>query len=186
MLEMCFRIEGMPMLSTTNPEKIYFEDKHLVLPVLENVAMSNGSLWDCHKSTTVPGFTLFLKSLVSVKIDDIHATDYTLRHVKSTSDRYKSFRVGEEVLLELVSGLIRTGDEADYHSNNSMSFSEEELLCSYDLTTSSVEILPSVTINKDVVESVMKGKKPVFTYFFSLKYSKHQKWESVSTSIMLH
>lgn len=140
----------------------YVEDKSFLLPYLENGPTSIGALWDCQTSTTVHGFNLFgnVPGEDHVKVDEIHAADYTLRHVKSTSDRQKTLQVGGEVSLEILDGMIKVGGSADYEETNATSLSEEELLCTYDLTTCSVETLPSVkeTINHVVLENILNGK----------------------------
>lgn len=124
--------------------------------------MAIGDLWNCHDSTCVNGFNLFGKKLSedNVQIDNVQADDYMLTHVKSTRDRQKSLDVKGEVSLELMNGLIKVGGGAEYDKDDLTSVAEEELLCTYDLTTCSVRTLPSVkeTVDRVVLENIIKGK----------------------------
>lgn len=153
---------ALPSSPPKMADKMYVEDKPIVLPTLENGPTSIGDLWNSRDSTTVHGSNLLMKvpGVEHLKINVIEAADYTLRHVKSTSDRQKSLRVNGEISLEMTGGLVKVGGEATYDDSTVASLWEEELLCTYDLTTCSVEALPSIkeTVNNAVMKSILNGK----------------------------
>lgn len=122
------------------------------------------------------GFNLFGKKLAedNTQIDNIQADDYMLTHVKSTKDKQKALDVKGEVSVELMGGLIKVGGGAEFDKDNLTSLAEEELLCTYGLTTCSMRTLPSVkeTIDRVVLENIIKGKILQMSHYFLLQYAR--------------
>ena len=97
--------------------EVYIEDNPITLPVLNNGVTRLGDLWDCNRSVFL-GQNLFNveldgENVIASPIDNV---DYKLIHSKSTSEKIKYLKLGGEVSLDVLGGIISiSGGEADYH-----------------------------------------------------------------------
>jgi hypothetical protein len=138
---------------------IFIEDNTITLPVLKNGVTRIGDLWDCHRSVIV-GENLFNQNLDGeyVNASPIETLDYKLIHSRSTSEEMKTVKVGGEISLELLGGLIAVKGGADYKNDEKKSSKVEKLICYYERETYSVFAQSNAkqVMNQEIMEKILK------------------------------
>jgi hypothetical protein len=144
-------------------EETYVEDSLITLPILSilNNLTKLGDLWDCHSSEII-GENLFDGTLDGdyVSASPIDALDYQLIHNKSSGDLIKSLKVGGELSLEFLAGLIPVKGSANYENEDNQTINREHVICNYTRETFSVFINHQAKslINKMIENKILKGE----------------------------
>ncbi|CAG8626245.1 11083_t:CDS:2 [Gigaspora margarita] len=132
---------------------MYVEDSTFMLPYIENEVLSLGALWDCHHSKTL-GFNLFAKQLNRDHwaIHPIRNSDCHLVHVKSMEDKLNMLDINNTISIEILSGILHVEGSGHYNNMQTRNFSEEQLICRYNLNNYFVELLPQA---KEIMDKIV-------------------------------
>jgi hypothetical protein len=128
----------------------YVEGTCLEFPFIENGVTGLGDLWDCRESKPLHLnlFESFNNSYGKSIKEHVKATPFSSKkfnsfHVKSTSDKLKTIDVQGEVSLDILSGFIKAGGSANLESKESSEKLFEKISFKLDMTTYTIELLPS-------------------------------------------
>jgi hypothetical protein len=125
----------------------YVEDTCLELPFIETGVTGLGDLWDCRESKPLH-LNLFQKLKTEHIEEYVKATPFSSKkfnsyHIKNSSDKLKTIDVQGEVSLDILSGFIKAGGSANLESKESSEKLFEKVSFKLDMTTYTIELLPS-------------------------------------------
>jgi len=147
----------------------YVEDTCLELPFIETGVTGLGDLWDCRESKPLH-LNLFQKLKTEHIEEYVKATPFSSKkfnsyHINNSSDKLKTIDVQGEVSLDILSGFIKAGGSANLESKESSEKLFEKVSFKLDMTTYTIELLPSARkIVDEILSDLIREKKITATH----------------------
>jgi hypothetical protein len=147
----------------------YVEDTCLELPFIETGVTGLGDLWDCRESKPLH-LNLFQKLKTEHIEEYVKATPFSSKkfnsyHIKNSSDKLKTIDIQGEVSLDILSGFNKAGGSANLESKESSEKLFEKVSFKLDMTTYTIELLPSARkIVDEILSDLIKEKKITATH----------------------
>ena len=145
--------------------KSYIEDSSFELPVLKNGVQGLGDLWDCRESAPLH-LNLFSNNLNEecLRVHPIKEKKSFFYHMKSSRDKLETLDINGELGLEVLAGLIKAGGSVKFESKISNDEILECLTFRHDLSTFSIDVLPSAKVDEHV-KKILLDKRQKATHF---------------------